>query len=97
MQRAMGRASSSETFPATGVMHSIFNSGERIASNSARASSTPGSVSMMTRDGARAGWLDSPKANALGVKLLAIKALVEDVTNSRRVNVKAFFLDFMSG
>jgi hypothetical protein len=29
-------------------------------------------------------------------KLLAIKALVEDATNSRRVNAKDFFLEFMS-
>src|SRR6266478_4078547 len=53
MRKAFGNVRSSGTFPATGVMASIFSSGERMASNSARASSTPGSVSMMTRNGLR--------------------------------------------
>ena len=53
MRKALGRPSSSGTFPATGVMPSIFSSGDRMASSKASASSTPGSVSMITRKGPR--------------------------------------------
>src|SRR5437879_11221368 len=42
IRSAFGSVSSSGTFPATGVMASIFNSGERMASSSANASSRIG-------------------------------------------------------
>src|SRR5579864_8951934 len=90
MRNAFGSVNSSGTLPATGVIPSIFNSGERMASSSAKASSTPGSVSMMTRDGlelvgrsAAAGvcsW-----ARAAGDTEAATTAAAEDVTNCRRV------------
>ena len=95
IRKALGRPSSSGTFPATGVMPSIFNSGERMASSKARASSTPGSVSMITRKGPRsvrsADGLcsDARAASATGEKLAvtlpAAIAAAEVVTNWRRV------------
>ena len=88
---AFGSVSSSGTFPATGVIPSIFNSGERMASSRASASSTPGSVSMMTRKGPRLAESDP---NISGVvedaKALAIAAAPEEVTNCRRVTPNSF-------
>src|SRR6201987_831300 len=90
MRNAFGSVNSSGTLPATGVIPSIFNSGERMASSSAKASSTPGSVSMMTRDGlelvgrsAAANVCSWPRA--VGDNEPATTAAAEDVTNCRRV------------
>ena len=100
MRKAFGSVRSSGTFPATGVMASIFSSGERMASKSARASSTPGSVSMMTRKGPRPVSrpdfpsdlpcsdgcpANAPPALAPWVKPLAAKTAADDATNWRRV------------
>ena len=90
MRNALGSVSSSGTFPATVVMASIFNSGERMASSNARASSTPGSVSMMTLKGPPAAAGLEPEASPSRAKLLAAKVAAEDVTNSRRVIRNAF-------
>ena len=54
MRMAFGRVNSRGTFPDTAVMASIFSSGDRMANSNANASSTPVSVSRMTRDGADA-------------------------------------------
>src|SRR5581483_7709765 len=58
-RRALGRVRSSGTLPATGVIASTCSSGDRSASRIARASSTPGSVSMMTRRGAPLAWVSA--------------------------------------
>src|SRR6267378_52698 len=86
---ALGRVKSNGTFPATGVMASIVNSGERIASSNARASSTPGSVSMMTREGPRPVTA-CPKATSR-TKPLAMTTAADDVTNRRRVMLASRF------
>src|ERR1700757_1686852 len=90
MRNAFGSVNSSGTLPATGVIPSIFNSGERMASSSAKASSTPGSVSMMTRDGlelvgrsAAANVCSWPRA--AGDNEPATTAAADDATNWRRV------------
>ena len=48
IRNAFDTVRSRGTFPATAVIASIFNSGERMAKSKASASSTPGSVSMIT-------------------------------------------------
>src|SRR5438552_1223927 len=96
MRRALVSVSSSGTFPATGVMASIFNSGERMASSSTNASSTPGSVSMMTRKGSPAGCSGSATmACARRVKALAANPAAEVVTNWRRVMGKDLPSEFI--
>ena len=111
MRNAFGSVRSSGTFPATGVMASIFSSGDRIASKSARASSTPGSVSMITRAGPRTVPApvfpsDCPCSDGLPATVLAplaprakplvAKTAAEDVTNCRRVMGKISCFVFTS-
>src|SRR6516225_9415011 len=90
MRNAFGSVNSSGTLPATGVIPSIFNSGERMASSRAKASSTPGSVSMITRDGlelvgrcaASTGICSTERPSA--DKAPATTAAADDATNWRR-------------
>src|SRR5581483_5657482 len=87
MRSAFGSVNSSGTLPATGVMPSIFSSGERMASNSASASSTPGSVSIMTREApplVRCSGVPAPCV-APRAKVLTAKVAADAVTKSRRL------------
>src|SRR5579864_8364076 len=101
MRRAFGRVRSSGTLPATGVMPSIFSSGDRIASRSANASSTPGSVSTMTLRFPPAG--SSAIVRGLSVASVATGLLsavsarpdAEVATNSRRVIPEFFISELM--
>src|SRR4029077_1689127 len=91
MRKAFGSVNSSGTLPATGVIPSIFNSGERMASSSAKASSTPGSVSMMTRDGLELVGRCPPSTGICSRerpsadKAPATTVAADDATNWRRV------------
>ena len=94
MRSAFGRVSSSGTFPATAVIPSILSSGERIASSRANASSTPGSVSMMTRDWPGEAGVVSRLDSALelGVSPANASPAAEVATKSRRVMSDGLFM-----
>src|ERR1700721_962572 len=81
------------TFPPTGVIASTCNSGERNASKIASASSTPGSVSMITRSGAAAGGAfsiqrPSPKRELPPPNFLLIRAAANAPTDPAKNSLR---------